>query len=483
MAQQTKLAKVLNGLVQNIDLSGDEYVFGSVRVGGLSGTLLDQATLDSLIANSHAAGSDNQNIVAGSGLSGGGSGSTVTVDVNVDGSTIEINSDALRVKDGGITAAKLAAAINAQTFDATNTATNYSPTAVASESTSKISAHLNGINAALGNKIDSSEKGAPSGVATLDGGGKIPASQLPNSVMDYRGNWDASTNSPTLADGSGSAGDVYRVSVAGTQDLGSGAQTYAIGDWAVYNGTIWEKSLNSSSVVSVNGFTGVVVLDTDDIAEGSNLYFTDSRAKTAAVVNSLAGSQTDQAPSVAAVKAALQAQDAANEITYNNGTSGLTATNVQTAIDEVEGRVDALEAGAGSAQSIKLTMVAGESYAANTTFIVRFAVNGETAGRVYKADPGSALSQKKYWAIGSVSPLSAVSAGQNIVVTLAGSQALGSSDTPFSASDLSQPVWLTSAGSFSTTAPTASGSAAYLIGKVATTTSIFVDAKQLTGVN
>lgn len=63
-----------------------------------------------------------------------------------------------------------------------------------------------------------------------------------NQVLLYRGLWNASTNSPTLIDGTGSAGDIYRVEVAGTIDIGSGSQTYAIGDAVVYNGTIWQKS-------------------------------------------------------------------------------------------------------------------------------------------------------------------------------------------------------------------------------------------------
>jgi hypothetical protein len=127
--------------------------------------------------------------------------------------------------------------------------------------------------------IPLSQKGANNGVATLDAGGKIPVSQLPNSVMEYQGTWNASTNTPTLADGVGNAGDVYLVSVAGTQNLGSGPIIFAVGDWVVYNGSIWEKSINSNAVVSVNGQTGVVSLDTDDVGEGStNLYFTDQRA-------------------------------------------------------------------------------------------------------------------------------------------------------------------------------------------------------------
>jgi hypothetical protein len=53
-----------------------------------------------------------RNLVAGSGLSGGGALSADrTFDVNVDNSTIEINTDALRVKDSGITPAKLSAGV------------------------------------------------------------------------------------------------------------------------------------------------------------------------------------------------------------------------------------------------------------------------------------------------------------------------------------------------------------------------------------
>jgi hypothetical protein len=163
------------------------------------------------------------------------------------------------------------------------------------------------LDTALGLKISTSEKGANSGVATLDAGGKIPTSQLPSSVMEYKGTWDASTNlSPALADGTGNAGDIYVVTVAGTQNLGSGNITFAQGDWIMYNGSIWEKSINSNAVASVNGQTGAVSLNSDNISEGStNKYYLPSRAKADVVLNTLAGSETDQAPSVSAVKTAL----------------------------------------------------------------------------------------------------------------------------------------------------------------------------------
>lgn len=125
------------------------------------------------------------------------------------------------------------------------------------------------------------QKGASNGLATLDAGGKIPVSQLPASVMEYKGTWNASTNTPTLADGVGDTGDVYLVNVAGTQNLGSGPITFAVGDWAVYNGTIWQKSINSNAVTSVNGLSGIVVLTTSEISEGTNLYYTAARFNTA----------------------------------------------------------------------------------------------------------------------------------------------------------------------------------------------------------
>lgn len=48
------------------------------------------------------------NVVGGEGLTAVNSGGVVTLDVNVDNATIEISSDILRIKDGGVVEAKLA---------------------------------------------------------------------------------------------------------------------------------------------------------------------------------------------------------------------------------------------------------------------------------------------------------------------------------------------------------------------------------------
>ena len=110
--------------------------------------------------------------------------------------------------------------------------------------------------------------GAAGGVATLDGGGTVPTSQLPAAVLGalkYQGTWNASTNTPTLASGVGTQGYYYVVSVAGSTNL-DGITTWAVGDWAIFGTATWQKIDNTDAVTSVNGYTGTVVLTNSDIS-------------------------------------------------------------------------------------------------------------------------------------------------------------------------------------------------------------------------
>jgi hypothetical protein len=109
--------------------------------------------------------------------------------------------------------------------------------------------------------------GAAGGVATLDGGGTVPTSQLPAAVLGalkYQGTWNASTNTPTLASGVGVQGYYYVVSVAGTTNL-DGINSWAVGDWAIFGTATWQKIDNTDAVTSVNGYTGTVVLSYTDV--------------------------------------------------------------------------------------------------------------------------------------------------------------------------------------------------------------------------
>jgi hypothetical protein len=88
--------------------------------------------------------------------------------------------------------------------------------------------------------------------------------------LSYLGFWNALTNTPTLASSAGTNGNYYVVSVAGTTNL-NGITDWQVGDWAIFNGTAWQKIDQSNSVTSVNGYTGAVVLTQTDIAGTASL--------------------------------------------------------------------------------------------------------------------------------------------------------------------------------------------------------------------
>jgi hypothetical protein len=116
--------------------------------------------------------------------------------------------------------------------------------------------------------IPTTQKGVANGVATLDSGGQVPLSQLPPlGDLNYQGTWNASTNSPTLTSSVGTKGYYYVVNVAGSTNL-NGITDWQVNDWAVFNGSVWQKIDNTDAVNSVNGKTGTVVLTYGDITSG-----------------------------------------------------------------------------------------------------------------------------------------------------------------------------------------------------------------------
>ena len=74
---------------------------------------------------------------------------------------------------------------------------------------------------------------------------------------NYQGTWNAATNNPALASSVGTKGYYYVVNVDGSTNL-NGITDWKVGDWAIYNGTIWQKVDNSESVTSVFGRVGSI---------------------------------------------------------------------------------------------------------------------------------------------------------------------------------------------------------------------------------
>ena len=67
-------------------------------------------------------------------------------------------------------------------------------------------------------------------------------------AVNYAGTWDASSTSPPATSSPDIKGDYYVVSVAGSMDL-DGIDDWGIGDWAIFNGTVWEKVDNSQTII------------------------------------------------------------------------------------------------------------------------------------------------------------------------------------------------------------------------------------------
>lgn len=59
-------------------------------------------------------------------------------------------------------------------------------------------------------------------------------------ALDYQGTWNASTNTPTLVSSTGTKNHYYIVNVAGSTNL-DGITDWKVGDWVVFNGSVWQK--------------------------------------------------------------------------------------------------------------------------------------------------------------------------------------------------------------------------------------------------
>lgn len=78
-------------------------------------------------------------------------------------------------------------------------------------------------------------------------------SSITNAIgaLNYKGTWNASTNSPALTSSVGTKGDYYVVGTAGTTTL-NGISNWGIGDWAVFNGSVWQRVEGGADLNGVN---------------------------------------------------------------------------------------------------------------------------------------------------------------------------------------------------------------------------------------
>ena len=147
----------------------------------------------------------------------------------------------------GVTKAQVGLS-NVQNIDTTN------PININQDSTHRFVTDAEKIN--WNGKINATEKAVANGVATLDVNGKVVLTQIPDSVLgqlQYMGIHNFSSSLPTATE----KGQYWIAS--------SDGNGYITGDWAVWNGTSFNKVDNTDAVATVAGRTGNVVLTKSDV--------------------------------------------------------------------------------------------------------------------------------------------------------------------------------------------------------------------------
>lgn len=173
----------------------------------------------------------------------------------------------------------------------------------------------NAVYDALALKLNQSTKGAANGVAELDGSGKVPSSQLPAIAITDTSVVNSQAAMLAL---SAQKGDVAVRTDLNKSFILAGTDPTQLADWQ-------ELLTPTDAVISVNGQTGSVSLDSDDIAEGStNKYFSAAAAKSAAVADSITNGVTDVAPSQNAVYDALALK---SDVGHTHSASDITDFN------------------------------------------------------------------------------------------------------------------------------------------------------------
>ena len=477
MADISILSRLIGGFQRNVDVSQNSLIVGSIKIGATTPVEFTQAIAAKILSIQAAADAD------------GTFDSRYTKIADLASRVAGKGASLVALQDAGVyfTTKNVEAALQQLAgVIGTGSAANISYTPNTGLTGTNVQTALDGVGTRLtatetvaNAAIPATQKGANNGVATLDSGGKVPITQLPNSILEYVGTYDASTNTPALADyASGTAagvhiGDVYRVSVAGTHDFGSGPLTFVVGDYAIVNnnGKFEKAHSGADNVTSVNGFAGAVILTTDNVNEGIvNLYFTNNRAKDAA------GSALTNTSTV--------------NLSYNGTTRAITADVNNNSIDQNKLTTtatdqDTILGGNGtalnvtSAPKVKSVESAGEALSANVIYAMRFgraADAGFVAGRMYKADPTS-TTVDNFDVQGLVKPSGAVVAGGSLTLIQ-----LGDLVATAHGFTVGEPLWLSASGAITQTAPTGTvGQAVVKVGTVKDANTIRVRIQVISG--
>jgi hypothetical protein len=172
-----------------------------------------------------------------------------------------------------------------------------------------------------------SDKASANGVASLDGSGKVPSSQL--SAIALSEVFVVSSESAQLAL-TAQEGDVVVRTDESKSYIHNGGTAGTMADYT-------ELQTPADAVTSVNGYTGTVSLTTSDVGEGTNLYYTSGRFDTAFSgkdTDDLAEGATNQYFTNSRSRSAISLTTTnSSELSYDSGTGVFSYVSPTTVAD------------------------------------------------------------------------------------------------------------------------------------------------------
>jgi hypothetical protein len=181
------------------------------------------------------------------------------------------NNGILKANGLGVVSAAIAGTDFQRPLNFDNPLINTSNTISIPQASNVNSGYLSNIDWAIfNNKIDLNQKAVNNGVASLDANGKIPTSQIPS--ISFSSGYVVTSENGMLALSNAVVG-----SIAIRTD---NSKNYVLSGLPASTLANWLELLMPVSVSSVNGHTeSNITLTTSDISEGTNLFYTNTRAR------------------------------------------------------------------------------------------------------------------------------------------------------------------------------------------------------------
>ena len=246
-------------------------------------------------------------------------------------------------------------------------------------------------------------------VATLDINNTLDPAQIPTSITGgvvYKGGWNASSNTaPSLGIGLPAgvqAGWEYSITTTGTQDIGSGSQSYVAGGFVIYSGSAWSyvpavsnfTSLTAGTHLTASTPTGAITLTVDatNANTASTIVSRDALGNFNAntITATLSGSATSAATAATVTGATQSAITSVGTLTSLAVTGNITAGNVTATSGTISAATGQFTNINNSLQTITANIGAFETFSnANTAGLYNSILGANTAIQTLSANVGA----------------------------------------------------------------------------------------------